>query len=102
MSGGRDAGFVGLCSTCANAKTCAFRRKRGFDAVFCEMFDPIDPEVEAVAAGSNAVGGDTGTDVSRSEDGLERTKGLCMNCAHRDHCALPYPEGGVWHCEEYE
>jgi hypothetical protein len=28
-------------------------------------------------------------------------KGLCMNCANRDTCLYPKPEGGVWHCEEY-
>jgi hypothetical protein len=28
-------------------------------------------------------------------------KGLCVNCANRETCLYPKPEGGVWHCEEY-
>lgn len=28
-------------------------------------------------------------------------KGLCVNCANRQTCLFPKPEGGVWHCEEY-
>lgn len=31
-----------------------------------------------------------------------RFKGLCVNCAYRETCLYPKPEGGVWHCEEYE
>jgi len=26
---------------------------------------------------------------------------LCATCVKRDTCTLPKPEGGVWHCEEY-
>ena len=32
---------------------------------------------------------------------VDRSKGLCMNCANRSSCALPFPKGGVWYCEEY-
>jgi len=28
-------------------------------------------------------------------------RGLCVNCAKREGCNLPRPDGGVWHCEEY-
>ena len=28
--------------------------------------------------------------------------GLCRNCARLSNCTYPRPEGGVWHCEEYE
>jgi len=29
-------------------------------------------------------------------------KGLCLTCARKKTCLHPKPEGGVWHCEEYE
>lgn len=32
----------------------------------------------------------------------DQYKGLCRNCKKRKGCTLPKPEGGVWHCEEYE
>jgi hypothetical protein len=28
--------------------------------------------------------------------------GLCRNCENRRTCAFPKPEGGIWHCEEYQ
>lgn len=31
----------------------------------------------------------------------EEHRGLCVNCANRETCLYPKPEGGVWHCEEY-
>ena len=35
-------------------------------------------------------------------DECESKQGLCENCANRDDCLFPRPEGGVWHCEEYQ
>jgi len=29
-------------------------------------------------------------------------RGLCVNCKHEATCTFARPEGGVWHCEEYE
>jgi hypothetical protein len=41
-------------------------------------------------------------DSGTSRNGDVPLKGLCMNCAYRETCLYPKPEGGVWHCEEYE
>jgi hypothetical protein len=35
-------------------------------------------------------------------NGDEALKGLCAHCDKRETCTLPKPEGGVWHCDEYE
>lgn len=32
----------------------------------------------------------------------DRVRGLCANCAQDEICNLPRPEGGVWHCSDYE
>jgi hypothetical protein len=88
--------FIGLCVTCNNADTCVYRKLRGCDAIYCEMFDGYAPPkrgsltdraTRPIAAESTEVNG---------------RKGLCINCAHADTCMLPKPAGGVWHCEEYE
>ena len=31
-----------------------------------------------------------------------RVLGLCGDCRIAATCTLPRPDGGVWHCEEYE
>jgi hypothetical protein len=36
------------------------------------------------------------------EEEVSRYSGLCVNCEHRQSCTHPKPEGGVWHCENYE
>ena len=36
------------------------------------------------------------------EKDLSITKGLCKNCKKNETCQLPKPEGGIWHCEDYE
>ena len=88
--------LVGLCVTCNNAAHCVYRKRRGTDAIYCETFDGYAPP--------NGNGGkDVAAVIVMTPDTAESTefKGLCVNCAHRDDCKLPRPEGGVWHCEEY-
>lgn len=89
--------FIGLCITCNNSDTCVYRKQRGTDAIYCELFD-------GYAAPQHGRGIEvTGAVTDGSLDvGTTDAKGLCMNCVHRDSCQLARPEGGVWHCEEYE
>jgi hypothetical protein len=82
----------GLCSSCINALTCVYRTARGFDAIYCEMFDN---GVRPFAAEDSCKGAEPASIL----EGLG--EGLCVNCANREMCALPRPDGGVWHCEEY-
>ncbi len=82
---------AGLCSTCNNAASCFYRAQRG-PALYCELFDnfvadpPDDPPARPRPA-TNVTNGYTG---------------LCMNCENRTTCRHPKPEGGIWHCENYE
>ena len=88
--------FVGLCATCNNAKFCVYRKRRGSDAIYCEMFDPF--------VSSNGDGVATAPQVeatTTTSKPAEEAKGLCANCIHRNVCKLPRPSSGVWHCEEY-
>lgn len=88
---------MGLCLTCNNSPNCAYRKLRGFDAMFCEMFDDHVTPREAAYGGSNP-----GPLRSAPRPEPEApVVGLCSNCEHRHECAYPKPEGGVWHCEEY-
>jgi hypothetical protein len=88
-----EGGYIGLCSTCSNATTCKYRKKRGFDAIYCEIYvgDTVSSESDPVEPDESA---------SPSHASREY-KGLCMNCANRETCILPKPATGVWHCEEY-
>ncbi len=87
--------FVGLCATCNNAADCVYRKRRGADAIYCEMFDGY--------ARPNGNGKRVATIVTTLEIAKSTEfKGLCVNCEDRDTCKLPRPEGGVWHCEEYK
>jgi hypothetical protein len=91
---------AGLCSTCNNRPTCVLREKRGYDALFCEEFDDFSQtNGDAASSPTEAASAPAPSAKSGTKPQL---KGLCVNCEHRDDCVLPRPEGGVWHCEEYE
>ena len=101
MSGSTGAGRTGLCSNCNNRSYCVYRAGRGFDALYCEMFNG--------AAGSASVaesGERERLELAPRPDRMgiyeSNVTGLCVNCADREKCILPRPEGGVWHCEEYK
>ena len=104
QTGSMDEGFtevhmksfsVGLCLTCNNAPDCFFRKRRGADAIYCEMFDNYVPP-----KGGDGIAVTPALTTEAAEFG--KFKGLCVNCAHRNACALSKSEGGIWHCEEYE
>jgi len=87
-----------LCSTCKHASTCTFPRDPQKPSFFCEEF-----EIESAPAKRKV-----------EEDKLQPTAsfvtaeesssliGLCRDCENRQTCIFPKPEGGVWHCEEYQ
>ncbi len=90
--GGQALAVVkGICRTCNHAPTCANIIRNPELVVWdCENYDGTAP---VVARRRRLV---------RQEEPRAEVRGLCMNCALRDTCLFPRPEGGVWHCAEYE
>jgi len=87
----------GLCVTCNNASTCSFRASDAERLVwYCELFDCF-VKVEEVLEAAKAI-----LDSKPLEKGYNKFEGLCMNCARCTTCTFPKPDGGIWHCEEYE
>jgi hypothetical protein len=41
------------------------------------------------------------TSENRRAPQVGSSKGLCLDCENRHHCAMQPRDGGVWHCEEY-
>lgn len=86
--------FIGLCATCNNGAFCSYRSLRGTDAIYCDMFEA-----------NHGTTGNTDTyriKITDYSDEPTESKGLCVNCVHRDQCQISTRPGGVWHCEEYE
>lgn len=89
--------FVGLCVTCNNLGSCEYRKRRGRDAICCELYDGFAvPTADRTAKATSVV-----SDATSTPDSIEFT-GLCVNCHHRHDCELSKTQGGIWHCEEYE
>lgn len=79
----------GICSSCNEAPDCThLARNPGLVVHECENYDGSATSPERPAP-------------TRTEPDYGQLKGLCMNCADRDTCRFPKPEGGVWHCPEY-
>jgi hypothetical protein len=87
----------GLCSTCNNAPTCGYLKRRGFHAIQCELFDDYTPP-ESISPPAIQPAAPPPPQVSNVS---VQEKGLCVNCETRETCRYPRPSGGVWHCEEY-
>jgi hypothetical protein len=88
--------YRGLCSTCKNALECTYPRDPKRRILQCEEF-------EGTAKISSETSRARITLVKEAELNAEaELKGLCKLCERRSTCAYPKPEGGVWHCEEYE
>jgi len=89
--------YRGLCSTCKHAPTCAFPREPQRPAFFCEEF-----EIERAPATKRD--GEANPFLASFVPAKESAKlsGLCSDCEGRQTCVYPKPEGGVWHCEEYQ
>jgi len=91
--------YRGLCSTCKHAPTCTFPGDLQKPAFYCEEF-----EIEITPAGKSA-GDGTSRSTTSSVAGAEDSSGLiglCRDCENRQTCVFPKPEGGIWHCEEYQ
>ncbi|KPK84315.1 MAG: hypothetical protein AMJ81_05935 [Phycisphaerae bacterium SM23_33] len=83
-----------LCSTCSDAETCGQAGRSVRPVFFCELFRASAPGPTAGVA-TPAPGRPAG------QQDTSDLKGLCVNCENRKSCAMPKPEGGIWHCEEY-
>jgi hypothetical protein len=88
----------GLCVNCRHFETCGFSKDPEHPVLFCEEYEV--PVIPAMRIADN-------TDVTKkgkpaTKNDIEKYRGLCMNCEHRETCTYPKPEGGIWHCEEYE
>lgn len=93
---------AGLCSTCNNASTCIYRARRGFDALYCDMFDDYTAPSARVSGHLGAKPIAASAKVGARKPVSNSYKGLCVNCENRESCTLPRPDEGVWHCEEYK
>ena len=91
--------YRGLCSTCKHAPTCTFPGDVQRPAFYCEEFEiEIAPARKTFEEGTSQ---STTSSIAVAEKSTELI-GLCSDCESRQSCVFPKPEGGIWHCEEYQ
>ncbi len=83
-----------ICITCNLAPNCIHLIENPSLMIWdCENFDNyVEPTAPTYAASP---------DVEAGFEDYGGRAGLCVNCAERQTCSYPRPEGGVWHCAEY-
>ncbi len=91
--------FLGLCADCQNAADCTFPRVAGQAVRQCEEFKGLEYSGER-----NPMEGafPLRSGFASDDENFEGRMGLCLNCSNQKTCSFPKPEGGVWHCEEYQ
>ncbi len=95
MSANKEYG--GLCTTCKQASDCTFAGDTRKPVFFCEEFD-VGERCEAEKPAQSR----PQPTHPYEDESSARSLGLCRNCENRGTCAFPRPEGGIWHCEEYQ
>ena len=81
-----------LCASCDPPGPCALVADRERPVLYCEECeDPVAPPLYASQ--------EPPTFEFPETNGF---RGLCVSCQRREQCTYPMPEGGVWHCEEFE
>jgi len=86
-----------VCSACKHEFDCTYPTNAGVTALQCDEFE--------TGAATTVRGNGRKTKAAAGNLRVEATiagKGLCSNCENYASCAYPKPEGGVWHCEEYQ
>jgi len=84
----------GICAACVYGDDCTLSAESDRVILQCEQFELAFPKADRQVPAPRrvvAVNDRTGNHV-----------GLCANCAKRETCTYPKPEGGIWRCEEYE
>jgi hypothetical protein len=91
--------YRSLCSTCRNAADCTYQKDRQKPSLYCEEFEiDICPPVKTAGEEKSSLI----TPVDAKDEDSSNFMGLCSNCDNHSTCAFPKPEGGIWHCEEYQ
>jgi len=94
--------FRGLCVHCKYTFVCNFPRNPELPIFHCDEFEE-DDHITDKRSRINKTGSVTlQKSAAESPSTTKKYIGLCSNCELRDTCVFPKPEGGVWHCEEYE
>ena len=91
--------YRGLCSNCRNTADCTFQKNRQKPSLYCEEFEIVISPSAKIAGKEKPL--PTALVDPEDKDSGEFI-GLCGNCDNRRTCVFPKPEGGVWHCEEYQ
>ena len=95
-----DTVFRGICSRCASAPGCTLPRDASRPIETCDDF--AEPGGPARRAERERPDGPPAPQRSTAPEIAEALMGLCRTCVHALDCQFVKPEGGVWHCEEFE
>ncbi len=85
----------GICASCRHMATCIYMKELPRPVLSCDLFEGHAVQ-KSEAVPRNAGNGR----LPRSNP--RKFTGLCASCQKIETCIYPKPEGGVWHCEEYE
>jgi hypothetical protein len=97
--------YRGLCSTCEHRATCTYPRDPDQRIHYCcehDGYQESEGSVSLALLGTGRASSHLPTSPRNDEALSTAYKGLCRSCQNRDTCTFPKPEGGVWHCEEYQ
>lgn len=88
-----------LCTTCNYSEDCRHRKKNGVLVIYCEEFDDYVPLQNEIPINYETK---KTRELKTKRPKGKKYLGLCQNCDTLETCTYKKPEGGVWHCEDYQ
>ena len=89
------AEYPGLCASCKNAAKCEYLKIAPKPVLQCAEFQGFESRPLKEVS-------DIKSKKTDEEKDSSKFMGLCRTCEIQKTCKYPKPEGGVWHCDEYQ
>lgn len=94
--------FRGLCKYCKYTSVCRFPRNPEIPVFNCDEYEDDDSITFTAISSEKTISPEDHKSIEKDPGISKKHLGLCSICEICDTCTYPKPEGGVWHCEEYE
>jgi hypothetical protein len=92
----------GICAVCQHDSDCTYLRDFDHPPLQCEQFEMFLPTPDVASLRTVSKPKRMEGIRSPKDSPPPRSLGLCSSCIHQASCTYSKPEGGVWHCEEYQ
>ncbi len=91
-----------ICTTCRHASGCGYTKNPTHRVFFCNEYEADATAPARAGEAADLLPAAVAEDGEAGKEESAKLLGLCQDCGSRGTCTSQRPEGGVWHCAEYQ